>query len=72
MGTTRMPADGAMNDCPASYHGGAGALSFADGHSEIHKWQDLGTLRRTAQPLADWLPSPRDYVWLAERTTGPK
>jgi prepilin-type N-terminal cleavage/methylation domain-containing protein/prepilin-type processing-associated H-X9-DG protein len=24
---------------PGSGHGGAGGLSFADGHSEIHKWQ---------------------------------
>lgn len=26
---------------PAGYHGGAGSLSFADGHSEIHKWRNL-------------------------------
>ncbi len=25
-------------DLPASYHNGAGGFSFADGHSEIHKW----------------------------------
>ena len=25
-------------DYPASYHNGACGLSFADGHSEIHKW----------------------------------
>jgi prepilin-type N-terminal cleavage/methylation domain-containing protein/prepilin-type processing-associated H-X9-DG protein len=25
-------------DAPASYHNGAGGFSFADGHSEIHKW----------------------------------
>jgi prepilin-type N-terminal cleavage/methylation domain-containing protein/prepilin-type processing-associated H-X9-DG protein len=25
-------------DIPASYHGGAAGFSFADGHSEIHKW----------------------------------
>ena len=25
-------------DIPASYHGGAGSFSFADGHAEIHKW----------------------------------
>jgi prepilin-type N-terminal cleavage/methylation domain-containing protein/prepilin-type processing-associated H-X9-DG protein len=27
------------NDLPASYHNGAGGFSFADGHSEIHKWR---------------------------------
>lgn len=26
-------------DQPATYHGGAAGVSFADGHSEIHKWQ---------------------------------
>jgi prepilin-type N-terminal cleavage/methylation domain-containing protein/prepilin-type processing-associated H-X9-DG protein len=26
-------------DIPASYHGGAGSFSFADGHAEIHKWR---------------------------------
>ena len=32
------------NDMPASYHNGACGISFADGHSEIHKWQE-GTTR---------------------------
>jgi len=27
-------------DQPASYHNGAGGFSFADGHSEIHKWKE--------------------------------
>ena len=30
-------------DCPASYHNKAGSMSFADGHSEIHKWRDPHT-----------------------------
>jgi prepilin-type N-terminal cleavage/methylation domain-containing protein/prepilin-type processing-associated H-X9-DG protein len=29
---------GTWSDLPASYHNGAGGFSFADGHSEIHKW----------------------------------
>jgi prepilin-type processing-associated H-X9-DG protein len=32
-----------MIDVPASYHNGNGSLSFADGHSEIHKWVDSRT-----------------------------
>jgi len=32
---------------PASGHGGAGGLSFADGHSEVHKWQ----VSTTVQPV---------------------
>jgi len=30
-------------DTPASYHNGAGGISFADGHSEIHKWRGAAT-----------------------------
>jgi prepilin-type N-terminal cleavage/methylation domain-containing protein/prepilin-type processing-associated H-X9-DG protein len=33
-----VPAN--LIDFPASYHGGAGGFTFADGHSEIHKWKD--------------------------------
>ncbi|MBM3851124.1 MAG: type II secretion system protein [Verrucomicrobia bacterium] len=29
---------GNIIDFPASYHNGAGGFSFADGHSEIHRW----------------------------------
>jgi len=29
-------------DLPASYHNRAGSFSFADGHSEIHKWLEQG------------------------------
>jgi prepilin-type N-terminal cleavage/methylation domain-containing protein/prepilin-type processing-associated H-X9-DG protein len=29
-------------DYPAAYHNGAGGFSFADGHSEIHKWKTSG------------------------------
>ena len=32
-----------MIDVPASYHDGAGVLSFADGHGEIHRWLDSRT-----------------------------
>jgi prepilin-type N-terminal cleavage/methylation domain-containing protein/prepilin-type processing-associated H-X9-DG protein len=39
-----MPGTEKWRDLPASYHGGAGSLSFADGHAEIHKWLDGRTL----------------------------
>lgn len=35
---TAPDTPGHLIDIPASYHGGAGGFSFADGHSEIHKW----------------------------------
>jgi hypothetical protein len=31
-------------DVPATYHNKAGSFSFADGHSEIHKWRDDRTI----------------------------
>ena len=33
-----MATAGNWADLPASYHNGAAGFSFADGHSEIHKW----------------------------------
>jgi prepilin-type N-terminal cleavage/methylation domain-containing protein/prepilin-type processing-associated H-X9-DG protein len=61
-------------DMPASYHNGAGGLSFVDGHAEIHRWRDP----RTTPPIqpdspmgGGFRPSPnnRDIVWLQERAT---
>jgi prepilin-type N-terminal cleavage/methylation domain-containing protein/prepilin-type processing-associated H-X9-DG protein len=55
---------------PASYHGSGGAnFSFADGHSEVHKWTDQRTkmpVTYTKQPTPNPLPSPgnRDYEWI--------
>jgi prepilin-type N-terminal cleavage/methylation domain-containing protein len=60
-------------DYPASYHNGAGGLSFADGHSEIKKWIDPRTKPIVAKngtiPLNVASPNNRDMVWLQERTT---
>ncbi len=62
-------------DFPAYYHGAAGGLSFADGHSEIRKWRDPRTMRRIIpDQLVPWdtsFPSPGnpDLLWLQERTT---
>ena len=38
-----QPAAKAWVDIPATFHGNAGSLSFADGHSEIHRWRDART-----------------------------
>ena len=34
-----------MVDKPANYHNGASAFSFADGHSEMHRWNDQELLK---------------------------
>ncbi|MGH7990379.1 MAG: hypothetical protein ACREDS_09360 [Limisphaerales bacterium] len=33
------PTTSVWHDLPASYHGGACGIAFADGHSEIHMWR---------------------------------
>lgn len=55
-------------DVPASYHNGAGGLSFADGHSEIKKWKDKNVLNLAAPPAAKD-PASTDLQWLQDRTT---
>jgi prepilin-type N-terminal cleavage/methylation domain-containing protein/prepilin-type processing-associated H-X9-DG protein len=56
-------------DKPASYHGNACGLSYADGHAEIKKWRDgkLINSQTTAWLPAD--PNVPDWTWFAERTT---
>jgi|SRR6185369_5361493 prepilin-type N-terminal cleavage/methylation domain-containing protein/prepilin-type processing-associated H-X9-DG protein len=55
-------------DVPASYHNGAGGLSFADGHAEIKRWRDQNVLNLAVPPAAKD-PSSNDLLWLQERTT---
>ena len=61
-------------DFPASYHNGACGFSFADGHSEIHKW--IGkTIKApvyytgTMALNVDAGDSVADIVWLSSVTT---
>ena len=60
-------------DYPASYHGGAGGLSFADGHSETKKWRDARTMpvlrRGQLIPLNVASPNNQDMFWLMDRST---
>ena len=62
-------------DLPASYHNGACGFSFADGHSEIHKWRSWVTkqpVRYTGGfPLipfsSDPANGPADSLWATQR-----
>jgi prepilin-type N-terminal cleavage/methylation domain-containing protein/prepilin-type processing-associated H-X9-DG protein len=63
-------------DLPASYHNRAGSFSFADGHSEIHKWLEQGgggTPAKTVYPVTGTTSEPwkglpmrnsTDYEWV--------
>jgi prepilin-type N-terminal cleavage/methylation domain-containing protein/prepilin-type processing-associated H-X9-DG protein len=42
------------SDLPASYHNGACGFSFADGHSQIKKWQSASTRRPVKQNSTDF------------------
>ena len=59
-----------MVDWPASYHGQAAAFAFADGHCEIHKWQD----KRTYPPITtsigtEMQPNSKDVYWMQDHST---
>ncbi len=60
-------------DIPASYHGGSGGLSFADGHSELKSWKDPRTkpklVRGQQIPYDNPCPNNRDIAWMQERAT---
>ncbi|MBC8094522.1 MAG: DUF1559 domain-containing protein [Akkermansiaceae bacterium] len=57
-------------DLPASYHDGAAAFSFADGHSEIHRWRGSSTKLPNRPDLMLTLPRQlkgndlKDFAWV--------
>lgn len=70
-----VPNPGAARiiDFPASYHNGAGGISFSDGHSEIRKWRDPRT-RPVPKYNGDLQlnvasPNNEDMIWLSDRTS---
>jgi prepilin-type N-terminal cleavage/methylation domain-containing protein/prepilin-type processing-associated H-X9-DG protein len=62
-------------DLPASYHNGACGFSFADGHSEIHKWRtpEYGAqkVKFTGWSALTLKAGNVDHLWLVERTSEP-
>ena len=60
-------------DIPASYHNGAGGLSFADGHAEIKKWRDSHVTGCKAPPPLGVQQDANtgDLDWLQTRSSSP-
>jgi prepilin-type N-terminal cleavage/methylation domain-containing protein/prepilin-type processing-associated H-X9-DG protein len=58
-------------DVPASYHGEAGSLSFADGHAEIKKWSDQNMITATQTDISPDSATD-DLEWLQRRSTSIK
>ncbi len=56
---------------PAARHAGANPVSFADGHVELHKWQDERTRKPVERKQFFFLTAPGnpDIQWLRERLT---
>jgi prepilin-type N-terminal cleavage/methylation domain-containing protein/prepilin-type processing-associated H-X9-DG protein len=65
-----------LRDVPASYHGGAGGFSFADGHSEIRRWTSQWILQPIQPaPINDHYfragdPDLVDVYWLDQHAVG--
>lgn len=60
-----------ITDWPANYHNNATAFSFADGHTEVHRWVDGRTVPKV-EPGAGFqtLANSQDMVWLMTHSTG--
>jgi prepilin-type N-terminal cleavage/methylation domain-containing protein/prepilin-type processing-associated H-X9-DG protein len=62
-------------DYPANNHGNSGALSFADGHAEVHKWTDPNLVPNPVRHSkiislpAGVAPDYKDLVWFRQATT---
>ncbi|KAB2660705.1 MAG: type II secretion system protein [Verrucomicrobia bacterium] len=59
-------------DYPASNHNGAGGLSFADGHAEVHKWVDSRTVKPItfkSMPLVVPSGGNRDMMYMSDHAS---
>ena len=65
------PAATYWGDIPASYHNGACGFSFADGHSEVHKWNSKTSkypVKCSSPPnIAFDATGKDDFYWYAQR-----
>ncbi len=76
VGVTLLENATRWNDLPASYHCGSCGFSFADGHSEIHKWRAAKATIIPVNPSTPGFPvyttadDPNlifDLQWVAQR-----
>ena len=52
----------------AIWHPFSTTLGFADGHSEVHQWQEEGTIWMAESQVHYYYPAPdemRDFVYMA-------
>jgi prepilin-type N-terminal cleavage/methylation domain-containing protein len=76
-GFPSTPGSLVIVDWPAYYHNRAGGMSFADCHSEVHRWQDPRTMPQvkdvTLVQNLNGTPSANnaDVIWLQNHATQP-
>jgi prepilin-type processing-associated H-X9-DG protein len=67
-----------VEDIPGCYHNLSAGFSFADGHSEQHRWLDGRTMPPMHYQVVWWTgltiscPYSKDVAWLQDRSTRPK
>lgn len=70
------PENGSWGDTPAFYHGKATSFSFADGHSEVHKWTSVDNpIRRNSDGSVAFVGNAAtrsDANWYHDRTVDRK
>jgi prepilin-type processing-associated H-X9-DG protein len=57
---------------PNSSHNRGGVVSFADGHTEYHRWRDDRTIKAYSANYhnhSDASPANADLAWIRDRTT---
>ena len=64
-----QPTSWKIVDIPANHHDGGCGIAFADGHSEIHKWQDRVLNFPLGSPLNIPSPNSMDAYWLMQHST---
>jgi prepilin-type N-terminal cleavage/methylation domain-containing protein len=69
-----MDTDNIFN-FPGIAHAKGSVVSFSDGHTEYHRWEDDRTIQAKSANYhahADSSPNNKDLAWLRDRTTVPK
>ena len=70
------PSSDRWQEMPSILHDGGCGITFADGHAEIHKWEDSRTLALKVAynnfPYGITSPNNNDIQWVKDRTTAPK
>ncbi len=71
---TDMVTDKHWYNLAANYHSGSSAFTFADGHSEMHKWRDTKTLQPITKSYksGEWVPviiNGQDIPWMQAHTS---